>query len=77
MMKSLEQSFGQILKEFRTHSGLSQETLALECDLDRSYISMLERGLKQPTISTLFKLSKPLGIKPSKFILLLEESYES
>ncbi|RYY48706.1 MAG: XRE family transcriptional regulator [Chitinophagaceae bacterium] len=76
MRKPIEILFGEALRDLRTKAGLSQEALAYESDLDRSFISMLERGLKQPTISTLFSLSKPLRVKPSDFIKLIEEGNE-
>ena len=69
----IEKVFGQTLRELRTKAGLSQEALALECNLDRTYISLLERGLRQPTLKTLFKLSEPLQILPSKFLATLEK----
>lgn len=77
MKKTLEQYFGEVLKDLRNARGLSQEALANDSDLDRSFISMLERGLKQPTISTLFSLSKSLSTKPSQIIKLTEEKYEN
>jgi transcriptional regulator with XRE-family HTH domain len=49
--------FGTVLRELRENKKLSQEKLAEFCDLDRTYISLLERGLRQPTLTTLFKLS--------------------
>lgn len=73
----IEKAFGQTLKELRIKSGLSQEALALECDLDRTYISLLERGLRQPTLKTLFKLSGTLEILPSKFLASLEKLLSS
>jgi transcriptional regulator with XRE-family HTH domain len=60
--------FGQVLRELREDKKLSQEKLAEFCDLDRTYISLLERGLRQPTLTTIFSLSKALDIKPSKMI---------
>jgi transcriptional regulator with XRE-family HTH domain len=69
----IEQAFGRVLKELRKESKLSQENLALETDLDRTYISLLERGLRQPTLKTIFRLSKPLQIAPSQFLLKIEE----
>lgn len=69
----IEKAFGQTLKELRTKAGLSQEALALECDLDRTYISLLERGLRQPTLKTLFKLSETLEVLPSTFLAALEK----
>ena len=41
---------------------LSQERLAESADLDRTYISLLERGLRQPTLETVFRLAEALGI---------------
>ena len=55
-MRRLATAFGEVLKELRNGVGISQETLAYECELDRSFISMMERGIKMPTIETLFKL---------------------
>lgn len=72
MKKSLSTVFGEVLKELRAKAGISQETLAYECELDRSFISMLERGLRMPTIETLFKLAKPLKKSPSEIITLVE-----
>ncbi len=57
--------------------GISQENLAYESELDRSYISMLERGLRMPTILTLFEISKALKTTPTKIIKTIEERYEA
>lgn len=70
---SIEAIIGKILKSLRIKRGLSQEELAFQSNLDRTYISMLERGIHQPTISTLISLSKPLNIKPSDFMKLIEQ----
>lgn len=64
----IEKAFGHVLKEIRHEKGFSQEKLAELCELDRTYISLLERGLRQPTLSTIFKLSEALGIEPDEFI---------
>ena len=64
--------FGTVLRELRENKKLSQEKLAEFCDLDRTYISLLERGLRQPTLTTLFKLSDALNIKPSELIELVD-----
>jgi transcriptional regulator with XRE-family HTH domain len=69
--------FGRLLQEKRQEKGLSQEQLAQLCGLDRTYISLLERGLRQPTLNSLFSISKGLGISPCIFIELLEKQYET
>ena len=53
---------------------LSQEKLGLECDLHRNYVSLLERGLRQPSLTTLFKLAEALGKTPSEIINAVERT---
>jgi len=69
--------FGKVLRELREANHISQEKLAEYCELDRTYISLLERGLRQPTITTIFKLAKALKISPSKLIEKVENSLSS
>ena len=64
--------FGNVLRELRMEKNISQEKLAEFCDLDRTYISLLERGQRQPTITTIFKLAKALNISPSAMIEKVE-----
>ncbi|PGZ48988.1 transcriptional regulator [Bacillus anthracis] len=70
---SIEQTFGTVLQEYRLNSKMSQEELAFNSELDRTYISLLERGKRKPTINTVFTLSKALKINPSQLIKELEE----
>lgn len=65
--------FGKVLREMREANKVSQEKLAEYCDLDRTYISLLERGKRQPTITTIFKLAKALNTTPSLMIQKVEE----
>ena len=65
--------FGQVLKELRTQAALSQEVLAHDSGLDRTYISLLERGLRQPSIETLFKLASSLQLSAASLIGKVEE----
>ncbi|WP_276358083.1 helix-turn-helix domain-containing protein [Cohnella caldifontis] len=74
---TIELSFAKILKTLRINNKLSQEELAFRSNLDRTYISMLERGIHQPTISTLFALSKALNIKASVIIQHVELECEN
>ncbi len=53
--------------------GLSQEKLALEANIQRNYVSLIERGINQPTVSTIFKLATALEMKPSEIMLLVEK----
>lgn len=70
-------SFGKVLQSIRLKKGLSQEQLAFECELDRTYISMLERCIRQPSLTTIVKLATALGVKPSKLLLETEKVFPS
>jgi len=72
-MKTLPERFGNLLVELRKEKNLSQAQLGIDCDLDRTYISLLERGERQPTISTIFKIAKALGVTPSSIVKELEK----
>lgn len=72
--KKISEAFGVVLREKRLLADLSQEKLALDCGLDRTYISLLERGLRQPTLCTLFQLASILGVKPSEMVVAVERS---
>jgi transcriptional regulator with XRE-family HTH domain len=65
--------FGQVLREQRISRDLSQEELALAADVDRTFVSQMERGIRQPTITTLMKLAGALGIQPSTLIIRMEK----
>ena len=73
--EKLPTSFGKVLSEVRLRAGLSQQSLALECELDRTYISLLERGLRQPSLFTLFRLAETLSLTPSRLVRLTEQRY--
>jgi transcriptional regulator with XRE-family HTH domain len=64
-------AFGTVLRAARARQGISQERLAYCSGLGRTYPSLLERGLRQPTIGTLIRLSQVLRIAP---VRLLEET---
>ncbi len=74
---TLAKVFGQVLQESRSEKGLSQEQLAQLSDLDRTYISLLERGLRQPSLKTIFDLAKNLNKPPSHLIEIVESRYEN
>ncbi len=57
---------GQAIRAQREQLGLSQEKLAEKCGFDRTYISMLERGKRNPSLINLLKLAKGLNTSVSK-----------
>jgi transcriptional regulator with XRE-family HTH domain len=54
-------------------AGLSQEQLGLESGVQRNFISLIETGQNQPTITTIFKLAHALNVKPSKLVAEAEK----
>jgi transcriptional regulator with XRE-family HTH domain len=64
----LKEAFGRVIKELREHRGLSQQELADYSEIDRTYISDLERGKYYPTLNVVYKLADVLKIKPHKLI---------
>ncbi|WP_081836889.1 helix-turn-helix domain-containing protein [Thiomicrospira sp. S5] len=65
---TLIDAFAHTLKQIRMEKNVSQQKLALDANLDRTYISLLERGLRQPTITTLFQLAEALEIPVEELI---------
>ena len=53
---------------------MSQETLGFEAGVHRTYISLLERNMKSPTLNVLFRICKALGISASELIARVEKS---
>jgi transcriptional regulator with XRE-family HTH domain len=67
-----ETTVGKHLKEIRMQKELSQEELSLQAGLDRSYISMVERGKRNPTLLVIFKICEVLEILPHNLIKNIE-----
>jgi len=64
--------FGEVLRELRTKRGLSQEEFGFECELHRTYISLLERGKRIPSLTTIIQLATALRIPPSEIVRTVE-----
>lgn len=72
--ESFQKGFGIVVRKHRESIGISQEELADRCDLHRTYISLIERGLKSVSLKALLKLASALKVRPS---LLIKEAEES
>lgn len=64
----IRRQVGRNLSKFRKDKGLTQEELAFDCELDRTYISGIERGIRNPTVLILQKIASALKIAPSKLL---------
>ena len=60
--------FGRNLRRFRLSSGISQEELAFRADLDRTYVSSVERGHRNISIQNIFRLAAALGQDPRELL---------
>lgn len=63
---------GNELRTAREKAELTQEQLALDADVDRTYISMLENDKKSPTVEMLFRLCDAIGVAASEVIRNVE-----
>jgi len=69
----LSDAFAAVLKRRRTARGLSKEALAQRAGLHQTYIGLLERGLRNPTIDTANSLARALGVSLSAMIAEAEK----
>jgi ribosome-binding protein aMBF1 (putative translation factor) len=60
----IQQQFGKRVRELRRQKGLSQESLAFICDLDRTYVGGVERGERNISLVNIYKIAAALGVKP-------------
>jgi transcriptional regulator with XRE-family HTH domain len=64
---------GKNVKRYRELRGASQEELAFESDLHRTYVSGVERGIRNPTVAIVARLAVALGVKPAKLLEYQED----
>lgn len=69
----LPMSFGLAVRRARNELGLTQQQLAERAELDRSYLSEVERGTRNPTLTVQVRLAGALGIRLSDLIRQAEE----
>lgn len=64
----IAKAFGNALREARQKAAMSQEGLALQSGIDRTFVSMLERGVRQPALSSVVALSTALKVAPGALV---------
>lgn len=62
------QLLGVNVRYHRRRLGLSQEQLALDAGMERSYVSDLERGTRNPSVRALGRLAEALGVEPKRLL---------
>lgn len=76
MNEDILSKFGECLRNARIAKGLSQENLAAIVNLDRTYISLLERGKRNPSLICIASLCNALEVKLSELFNEIE-NYEN
>ena len=71
-MEAIAKKTGKIIQERRKQTGLSQEALAEKADIDRTYVSLIERGKVNITLIVASKIAKALGVSLSKLFRDIE-----
>ncbi|HEJ9136008.1 helix-turn-helix domain-containing protein [Serratia marcescens] len=66
MKNELQIKFGQRVRELRKERGWSQEEFADKCGLDRTYVSGIERGVRNPTLEVIGTIALGLDLKINK-----------
>ena len=66
-------AFGKVLRTVRREVGLTQEQLALAADIDRTFVSLIERGERQPTVRVLFRLATALHVPAAQLIQMTDD----
>lgn len=68
----LTKAFAHELRDRRKAVNLSQEELAERAGIHRTYVSLLERGLKNPTLEVTFRLAEVLNLSPAELVSAVE-----
>jgi transcriptional regulator with XRE-family HTH domain len=69
-------AFGNQLRSLREARGLDQETLALECGIDRTFVSQMERGIRQASLTTLYRLADALKVPVTELVRCVDALME-
>jgi transcriptional regulator with XRE-family HTH domain len=71
--RGIAEAFGEVLREVRINSEISQEELAFRAGVDRTFIYRLEHGVRQPTITTILDLARALDVSARDLVGEVED----
>lgn len=66
-------AFGRVLRRLREEAGLTQEQLGFDADLRRTYVSILELGQQQPSLTTILKVAQALNCSPGSLLDMVSD----
>ena len=67
-MSELSQKIGQLIRKIRMEKKISQESLALQCGIDRSYLGRIERGEVNLSVEKLYEIASVLGVSAKELL---------
>ena len=67
-MKDEAQKLGENLKRIRTEKGISQGDIARALEVDKSFVSNIENGKTNPTLATIVKIAKAIGVSVDELL---------
>lgn len=73
-LSGVDRAFGEALRAVRRERGMSQMNLYSASGIDRTYISLIERGIRSPTIRMIARFAKYLKVHPSELVQRMEQS---
>jgi transcriptional regulator with XRE-family HTH domain len=71
-MSKITKKFGENVRFFRIKNGVSQEDLAVQASLHRTYIGSIERGERNVSLENIIKIAYALGVSPEKLLKGIE-----
>lgn len=72
MLEDVNQQFGLTIRKLRQRRRWSQETLAERTQLNRNFLSLIERGQRSPTLNTIARLAKGLELPIADLICMCQ-----
>ena len=66
-------AFGKVVRRLRMEAGLTQEQLGFEAELRRTYVSILELGQQQPSLTTIIKIAQALNLTPGSLLDMVSD----
>jgi transcriptional regulator with XRE-family HTH domain len=66
-------AFGKVVRRLRLEAGLTQEQFGFEAELRRTYVSILELGHQQPSLTTILKVARALNRTPGSLLDMVTE----
>lgn len=67
---------GDELRKCREAAGITQEQLAEKANIDRTYVSILERNRQSPTVDMLIRVCRAMGVRASDVVAQIEDDYK-